>query len=72
MRAEKQVSDTRHTYRLDLSNRATLGGYGNFDSPRNFGIELRATYPVFGPHNETGRAILACLLRSEWPSTAWR
>ena len=33
-----------HVYRRDPSNRNTLGDYGNFNAPRTFGLELRASY----------------------------
>ena len=40
----RNLLDETYVYRRDPSNRATLGDYGNFNTPRTFGIELRATY----------------------------
>lgn len=40
----RNLLDETYVYRRDPSNRATLGDYGNFNNPRTFGIELRASY----------------------------
>ncbi|WP_428154677.1 TonB-dependent receptor [Brevundimonas sp.] len=40
----RNLLDETYVYRRDPSNRATLGDYGNFNTPRTFGIELRASY----------------------------
>ena len=40
----RNLLDETYVYRRDPSNRATLGDYGNFNMPRTFGIELRASY----------------------------
>lgn len=40
----RNLLDEAHVYRRDPSNRNTLGDYGNFNAPRTFGIELRASY----------------------------
>ncbi|CAN5353224.1 TonB-dependent receptor [soil metagenome] len=40
----RNLLDEQYVYRRDPSNRAVIGDYGNFNTPRTFGIELRATY----------------------------
>ncbi|WP_292048046.1 MULTISPECIES: TonB-dependent receptor [unclassified Brevundimonas] len=40
----RNLLDETYVYRRDPSNRNTLGDYGNFNNPRTFGIELRASY----------------------------
>ena len=40
----RNLLDETYVYRRDPSNRGTLGDYGNFNNPRTFGIELRASY----------------------------
>jgi iron complex outermembrane receptor protein len=40
----RNLLDEAHVYRRDPANRNTIGDYGNFNAPRTFGIELRATY----------------------------
>ncbi|WEK39732.1 MAG: TonB-dependent receptor [Candidatus Brevundimonas colombiensis] len=40
----RNLLDETYVYRRDPSNRSTLGDYGNFNNPRTFGIELRASY----------------------------
>ncbi|WP_421730891.1 TonB-dependent receptor [Brevundimonas sp.] len=40
----RNLLDETYVYRRDPSNRSTIGDYGNFNAPRTFGIELRATY----------------------------
>jgi iron complex outermembrane receptor protein len=40
----RNLLDEQYVYRRDPSNRSTIGDYGNFNTPRTFGIELRATY----------------------------
>jgi iron complex outermembrane receptor protein len=40
----RNLLDETHVYRRDPSNRKTLGDYGNFNAPRTFGLELRASY----------------------------
>lgn len=40
----RNLLDETYVYRRDPSNRATLGDYGNFNTPRTFGIQLTAKY----------------------------
>jgi iron complex outermembrane receptor protein len=40
----RNLLDETYVYRRDPANRSTLGDYGNFNNPRTFGIELRASY----------------------------
>mgnify|MGYP001762375151 FL=1 len=40
----RNLLDETYVYRRDPANRNTLGDYGNFNNPRTFGIELRASY----------------------------
>jgi len=40
----RNLLDEAHVYRRDPSNRATIGDYGNFNTPRTLGIELTARY----------------------------
>ena len=40
----RNLLDEQYVYRRDPSNRGVIGDYGNFNTPRTFGIELRATY----------------------------
>ena len=40
----RNLLNEAHVYRRDPSNRATIGDYGNFNTPRTFGIELTARY----------------------------
>jgi len=40
----RNLLDETFVYRRDPSNRPTFGDYGNFNMPRTFGIELRASY----------------------------
>ena len=40
----RNLLNETYVYRRDPSNRNTLGDYGNFNNPRTFGIELRASY----------------------------
>jgi len=40
----RNLLDEQYVYRRDPSNRNTIGDYGNFNTPRTFGIELRTTY----------------------------
>ena len=40
----RNLLNEAHVYRRDPSNDRTLGTYGNFNTPRTFGIELSARY----------------------------
>ncbi|QTC92069.1 TonB-dependent receptor [Brevundimonas goettingensis] len=40
----RNLLDEQYVYRRDPSNRATIGDYGNFNTPRTFGIQLTAKY----------------------------
>lgn len=40
----RNLMNEQYVYRRDPSNRAVIGDYGNFNTPRTFGIELRASY----------------------------
>jgi iron complex outermembrane receptor protein len=40
----RNLLNEQYVYRRDPSNRATIGDYGNFNTPRTFGIQLTATY----------------------------
>ncbi len=40
----RNLLDEQYVYRRDPSNRNTLGDYGNFNTPRTFGIQLTAKY----------------------------
>ncbi|MDK2747914.1 MAG: TonB-dependent receptor [Brevundimonas sp.] len=40
----RNLLNEAHVYRRDPSNRGVIGDYGNFNTPRTFGIELRASY----------------------------
>lgn len=40
----RNLLNEQYVYRRDPSNRGVIGDYGNFNTPRTFGIELRASY----------------------------
>jgi len=40
----RNLLDEQYVYRRDPSNRATIGDYGNFNTPRTFGLELALKY----------------------------
>lgn len=40
----RNLLNEQYVYRRDPSNRATIGDYGNFNTPRTFGIQLTAKY----------------------------
>ena len=40
----RNLLNEQFVYRRDPSNRAVIGDYGNFNTPRTFGIELTARY----------------------------
>ena len=40
----RNLLDEQYVYRRDPSNRATIGDYGNFNTPRTFGLQLGVKY----------------------------
>ena len=40
----RNLLDEQYVYRRDPSNRNTIGDYGNFNTPRTFGVQLTARY----------------------------
>ena len=40
----RNLLNEQYVYRRDPSNRATIGDYGNFNTPRTFGLELALKY----------------------------
>lgn len=40
----RNLLDEEHIFRISAANRGTIGDYGNFNSPRTYGVELRVKY----------------------------
>ncbi|CAN5465368.1 TonB-dependent receptor [soil metagenome] len=40
----RNLLDTTYVYRVSVANRGSIGDYGNFNTPRTYGVELRVKY----------------------------
>nr|QQZ50820.1 hypothetical protein JKL49_05755 [Phenylobacterium glaciei] len=40
----RNLFDTTYVYRVSVANRGSIGDYGNLNTPRTYGLELRVKY----------------------------